>query len=191
MAAVLAAVVPTAAHAAGGSVSGRVTDSAGAPLAAVCVRLGSSTPYRHVVASSTTADDGTYSVTAAAGSYHVWFEDCGGRDLVLSYWPGAASWPQAKQVTLADGQQLSAIDGSLARGGSVSGVVTDTSGAPVRGVRVDLRLTTMNNFPYPQETRPRPTRRAGTRRTASRRGGTARRSTPTTATPTSSTATPR
>lgn len=150
--AVVSAALPAApAHAAGGTIAGRVTGSGGVPLDGVCVKVSAPQPYSRPVASATSAGDGTYAVTAPAGSYVVSFVDCGGRDLVTSFWRGVRTRWAATPVTVSDGQRIDGIDGTLGAGGAMSGVVTTTAGTPVHDAQVSLRFSTANNTTLPED----------------------------------------
>lgn len=147
--AVVAAALPTAAYAADGSVTGRVITKSGTPAGAVCVRLSASRDwYSPVAASGTTAADGTYALSVAPGAYYVTFDDCGGRDLVTSFWPGVRDDGAAKTVAVPDGGTVSGVDATLEQGGSISGLVTDTAGRPQAGAFV--YPMTPGNSRYPK-----------------------------------------
>ncbi|HEU0129749.1 MAG TPA: carboxypeptidase regulatory-like domain-containing protein [Mycobacteriales bacterium] len=146
------AAAPGVASASGATVSGRVADTGGTPLADVCVGLVSSAVNGTPVATARTGADGTYGVTAPAGSYYVRFADCGDRDLVTRYWPNAPYRYNATVVTLADGQQRTGVDGTMPRGGAMSGTVRNTAGEPIANASVDLRPVSDGSIPYPIDT---------------------------------------
>jgi hypothetical protein len=138
-----------AAYAADATVSGYVTDAAGAPLADVCAEVVANAHNGTAVASVRTAADGGYTASAPAGSYYVRFRDCGNRDLVTRYWPNAVHRYNATLVALADGQQRTGVNGTMPRGGALSGTVTNTAGEPVQNVHVDLRPVSDQSHPLP------------------------------------------
>ncbi len=115
-----------------GSISGVVTDSTGAPLQGMYVyanRDGSG--Y-----GSSTAADGTYRIDGlTAGSYTVQFQDSTG--VYLDEWfDDVADQGSAAEVVVAAGEAVVGVDASLARAGSISGVVTDSTGAPLQDIYV-------------------------------------------------------
>ena len=153
--AVVTAALPAApAHAAGGTIAGRVTGPGGGPLADVCVTVGGPFGYPYSpspIASARTPADGTYTLSAPAGTYMVAFADCGGRDLVTSYW-GGARYGSGSRLTIGEGEHRSGIDGALVAGGSMSGRVTNTSGEPLSSSHVLLRLGGPMGASYPEDT---------------------------------------
>jgi hypothetical protein len=128
---------PTSAFAVG-SISGTVTAAAGgAPVAEaeVCAEaLGPSENFECVE----TASNGTYTVPSMdAGNYKVGFWPVPGLDLVSEYWEEAPTWSEADQVTVTDGANTPAIDGTLDPGGWIEGRVVDAiSRAGLKGIIV-------------------------------------------------------
>ncbi len=129
----------------GANVSGTVFDPQGAALGGICVNAEVATANgRDQVAWSTTASDGTYTLSGLpVGAVQVRFQDC---NHVGPYLP--QSWknrdgPQAADViTLTAGQQQTGIDARLAAAGAISGTVTDTKGAPLGGICVQATTDT-------------------------------------------------
>jgi hypothetical protein len=118
-----------------GSISGLVTLE-GKPAASVHVSLhpGDWTGEDRPVARTTTDREGRYSLSGlASGRYRVTAYAAG---YVLSS-PGEA-WRPGKQVTLAEGESAEGVDLALARGGVVTGRVTDATGRAVVAQRVRL-----------------------------------------------------
>ena len=126
--------------AAGGSISGAVTDASGAPLAGICV-------YAYTTSNTfggfqTSAADGTYVISGlAAGSYDVQFKDCNNiGSYALQYYnataAGSTSSSGATAVTVSAATTASGINAVMAAGGSISGAVTDASGAPLANICV-------------------------------------------------------
>ena len=72
-----------------------------------------------------TAADGTYTITGlASGDYRVHAE---GKGLAGEFYDNTADWGQAARVTVTAGQTTSAINFSMAAGGTISGVVLRAS----------------------------------------------------------------
>ncbi|MGO9902096.1 MAG: carboxypeptidase regulatory-like domain-containing protein [Solirubrobacteraceae bacterium] len=122
------------AHLAGGnSISGTVSDSNGHPITSgVCVSaVPALTDDYSVYYSDGLASDGSYTIdTLPAGSYHVTFSDCSGRNDITQTLPGS--------VTVAPGQAVQGIDATMQPATSISGHVysgQDTS-SPLGGLCV-------------------------------------------------------
>ncbi len=131
-----------------GEITGSVTDDGGSPLAGVTVTL------QYGQQSMTTGADGVYRFAGLTpGRFAVSFKPAenttGGssttgylgqcyQDVPISNcygWPGSGngqSW-----VTVAGGQVTDSINARLHPAGAISGTVTDTSGHPLAGIRVD------------------------------------------------------
>ncbi|WP_344344537.1 cell wall-binding repeat-containing protein [Agrococcus versicolor] len=122
------------AHAAPVTVSGIVTDAAGAPLSDILVELAGQVPYRPAVSYRTGAD-GRYTLSdVAPGTFHLSLDDRGSRGDALNF---ASAW---RTVVVQDGIPRT-IDVTLQRNGLVVGsVVEATSGEPV--VHTSLAATT-------------------------------------------------
>ena len=132
-----------------GALSGRVTDSHGAPLAGVVasVTLQDYSPGPH--AEPVTAADGTFRVTGlVAGSYTVCFDAAaatGGSaahgyqdecwdDVPTPY--SGISLDSLTQVPVTLGHLSAGIDAQLGEAGGLQGVVRDAGGHPLAGVQV-------------------------------------------------------
>jgi len=61
------------------------------------------------------------------------------RDYASEYWNDRAQPWQAEYFTVAEGQTLTGMDAALEKGGSMSGRVVGTGGAPLADVRIDAR----------------------------------------------------
>ncbi|MFK7920234.1 MAG: carboxypeptidase-like regulatory domain-containing protein [Ilumatobacter sp.] len=112
-----------------GSISGTVTTAQG-PRAGVSVCAGRE---GETLVCATTSSAGTYEIpTLPIGvEFTVSFETDG---FVTQFWENANSFGSATPVTILSGGPTSGIDAVLAAGGSVSGTVTDATGAPFPGV---------------------------------------------------------
>ena len=128
-----------------GALAGRVTDAAGTGLAGVLVSaFDPSTPeYGPYVA--LTEPDGTYTVAGlAAGSYQVCFYTQGASGasptgyLDECYADQPPRTTSATPVPVSVGQTSTGIDAALAVAGAITGLVTDSAGAPVRDVDVKV-----------------------------------------------------
>lgn len=115
--------------AAGATVRGTVTDSAGSPVAAVTVTLygyaeGNSDPvaYREV----TTPADGNWTIEGidpVADYWHVRFADSLGR-FATQYWDGLSEYYVPTPIELTEGAVVDAIDATMYRQGTISGIVS-------------------------------------------------------------------
>ena len=134
--------------AAGGSISGTVTDAGSDPLGDVAVDVVD-TGGNEVGPFVETASDGTYTVAGLpAGTYHVCFapstytigsSDSGYLDQCYDgvAWDGnSADVTGATSVVVASGATRSGIGAVLAAGGAVSGTVTDAGHHPLDDVNV-------------------------------------------------------
>jgi hypothetical protein len=139
--------------AAGGALSGRVTDSAGTGLAGVLISaFDPSTPeWGPYVALSD--QDGTYTVAGlAAGSYQVCFYSQGASDasptgyLDECYDDQPAHTTSGTPVEVSLGQTSTGVDAALAVAGAITGLVTDSSGAPVSDIDVKVRVSGSSRF---------------------------------------------
>ena len=112
----------------GGTVTGRVTDRAGVPLAGISVSVASRT--------SLTAADGTYRVEGLpAGSYSAFFYDSQG-DFQAQYFNDQPTSQLANKINITLGGTATSIDASLRRFGAITGRVSGPTGAPLQGITV-------------------------------------------------------
>jgi protocatechuate 3,4-dioxygenase beta subunit len=121
---------------AGGTVSGRVTDSAGNPFQGVSVTCFAEGSERSSLVTTNAA--GEYIIGGLPpGNYRVRFRPPSGFHL-LEWYNNKNSFATANTVSIVVGQTTSGIDAqlSIGDGGSVSGRVTNGSGAGIEGVPV-------------------------------------------------------
>jgi carboxypeptidase family protein len=120
----------TAQAAGSGSISGKVTDEAGLPRAGMCVAAGNI--YAHEMRSTTTANDGTYTVSGLSNaSFSVVFRDCTAEPRYLTEWyDNQIDYYSADPVTVTAGTAVSGIDAALTLGGFIKGTLTDDDGTP-------------------------------------------------------------
>ncbi len=122
------------------TISGTVSrQDDGTPLENVSVYVTSADFTQGGVA--VTGTDGGYAVPGLQpGEYTVRFTtDTSGAGFITEYWDDARSWDRAQRITVLGGEEISGIDASLERGGSISGRVTrESDDAPVAGVHVQL-----------------------------------------------------
>ncbi len=125
-----------------GSISGRVVDADGAPIAGVCVNVESGPGAQ-------TDGDGLYSITEIdTGSYKVTYRDCNATQHFVSQWYlGHADSGAADPVSVTDGADTPLQDLTLATGVVVQGTVTDTNGQSLSGINVNINATTGNGSP--------------------------------------------
>ncbi|HEX4442112.1 MAG TPA: carboxypeptidase regulatory-like domain-containing protein [Galbitalea sp.] len=130
------------------SVAGTVTDaSESLPLADVSVQI-TSDDYTYFD-STTTADDGTYSLsTIPAGNYTLQFIPAGGSNYVQQCWQNDSCLDQNQTYfAVVDGAQLTGYDAALQPGGTMTGTVV-TANSPTTGianVSVNLQADDGNN----------------------------------------------
>ncbi|HET6809503.1 MAG TPA: carboxypeptidase-like regulatory domain-containing protein [Acidimicrobiales bacterium] len=126
----------------GGSITGVVTDEAGAPLAGICVEaypfvMFSWSMPANGVSSGPTDSSGSYSIPGlAAGDYKVRFADCSGNQHFPLWYQQHPDFQSAQMVQVQAGATLSGIDAQLGPGGLLTGAITDQSGNPEPGICV-------------------------------------------------------
>ena len=134
-----------AALALGGSISGTVTDTSGAPLSHIYVSVYDA-PHDWVDYDFTDSA-GNYSLGGLrTGGYKVQFSDHSGTDgtYAFEWYDDKADFDSADLVPVAAGSDTSGIDAALALGGAISGTVTDTSGIPLSDIYVIVWDTSHN-----------------------------------------------
>jgi len=133
-----------------GIMTGKVTNSAGHPLADVCIvatnTKGAVPALRGPGLLDTgttgvfgfTTPKGTYKLMGlAAGRYVVSFNDCFFRERYAAQWyPDKSSIGSAAVVTIRSGKTTPGISGRLAPGGTISGHVTNASGKSLGSICV-------------------------------------------------------
>ncbi len=130
--------------AAGGEITGTLSDAASAPVAGLCVNaiVGGVS-----VATAVTDATGSYTLSGlSASSPVVEFAPCGAAGLTPGYLAqyydgspgGASSATNAQPVPVGVGQTVSSINAVMAAGGGVAGTVSDANGAPVVGLCVNV-----------------------------------------------------
>lgn len=143
----LATPVTAASVAAPGSIAGTVTDDTGAPLGGIAVRVYDLDPMTgDVVVGEDVTDAGTgeYLVGGIDPDpyYRVQFSDPDGEWATEYYDDSIAATvgagPFAQWVPVADGATTEDIDASLEVGGSISGRLITSTGAPVASGEVSL-----------------------------------------------------
>ena len=127
---------------AGGTITGTVTNGAGKPLPRICVQATVSgsraSTFFFGSGFALTKKDGSYALKGLPpASYVIQYLDCG-HEVYGSRWYQQKATPQsATPVTVTAGGTTTGIDGKLARGGSISGVVRGSTGAVLRGACVE------------------------------------------------------
>ncbi len=133
-----------AALAADGTISGTVTAAAGgAPLGGVSVQVNPSVCCG-AGASTSTAANGTWSVSVPAGAYAVSFSL---NDYATQYWENTANPYLATSVEVTAGMTSPNINAALVADGLVSGtVIAAAGGSPLAGVTVSFQDPTTEVF---------------------------------------------
>lgn len=120
-----------------GTIAGVVTGPDGVtPLGGVTVVAG---PFSGsgVGSFATTLSDGSYEITGlSSGSYRVQFSPPSGSSYAWEYFNNTQDYFSAMTVAVVSGATTPSINASLELGGTISGVVTGSDGAPLAGVSV-------------------------------------------------------
>ena len=132
---------------AGAIISGKVTDTHGAPLKGICVDVSG-----RGFSAAITAADGTYSAIALpTGTYTVAFE--GGCRNTGSFAPqfyrGQVNSGSADPVTATAGHTTAGINAAMQSGGTITGVVTDSSGNPLNRLCVSVETPSEAQYGFP------------------------------------------
>lgn len=118
-----------------GSLSGRVVDADGDPIAAVQVQLQSAA---FQLAYVTTDADGVYTAPdLRPGAWRVGFEPPTGSPFVAELYDDARTYETQTVVTLASGEAKTLNDAVLARGNTISGRILAPDGTPRAGIEVN------------------------------------------------------
>lgn len=129
----------------GGTISGRVTTPAGAPLVGACVEVRNADHpgWSLVRAAARTGPDGRYSIGAlSTGEYAVHVFECSaGPPAFRDQWySGGESLAAADRVAVTAGSESSGIDVEMNEGSVISGRVTGPGGGPVKGICVTVKF---------------------------------------------------
>ncbi|WP_028045224.1 carboxypeptidase regulatory-like domain-containing protein [Cellulomonas sp. URHE0023] len=117
-----------------GTISGKVLDTDGGPIAGVAVQLQS---VAFVYASTTTGADGTYTAGGLRpGDWRVSFTAPNGSAWVSELYDDAHTPETQTVVPLAPGASVTLHDAVLARGGTISGRILAPDGTPRAGIEV-------------------------------------------------------
>lgn len=112
---------------AAGEISGIVTSDGVAALQGICVYAHKSR-WRSVAAAVTDAS-GSYTLRVRPGEYAVRFADCRDQGWVSEWYADVLSFERATFLAVNEYSSLSGIDAVLSPEGTISGIVTDGSGA--------------------------------------------------------------
>ena len=120
-------------------IRGTVTTSTGAPVPGATVSATSTTGASSVqaMAETRTAEDGSYTVLAHAGTYVVAFTPPVDANLLTEYYDNSPDFAGAEQVTVMAGNDAVGIDAHLTAAGSISGTITAPDGTPVADAKVE------------------------------------------------------
>jgi 5-hydroxyisourate hydrolase-like protein (transthyretin family) len=122
-----------------GQITGRVATADGTPIEDAYVTAWSFDEDSQEWVSgrgTTTGADGTYRLTAAAGTHKVRFEAYD-QGFLAEYYDDAATREQATDVVVGSGA-VSGIDAALVKGAVISGTVTSEDGQPLEDINVIL-----------------------------------------------------
>lgn len=123
-----------------GTLSGRVLDPDGNPVAGVTVVAYDA---RLNYATATTTSSGTWSIRNVPGrTYRLRAYAGETSPWVDRFYPSNWDFCTSTPVTLGDTETLDGLDITVARGGELHGVVQDLAGTPLVGVPVEARGTT-------------------------------------------------
>ena len=120
-------------------IRGTVTTSTGAPVPGATVSATSTTGASSVqaMAETRTAEDGSYTVLAHAGTYVVAFTPPVDANLLTEYYDNSPDFAGAEQVTVMAGNDAVGIDAHLTAAGSISGTIAAPDGTPVADAKVE------------------------------------------------------
>jgi hypothetical protein len=117
-----------------GSVSGRVVDGQGNPLAGINVSVNAYDGAGPSTGTQTDADGTYHTDPLPADDYRVQFDDPTDA-FANQYWDGHAAWNDADRLHL-EGSDRTDIDATLSIAATISGVVTDDTSTPLAAVCV-------------------------------------------------------
>ncbi len=121
----------------GATISGRVTDDGGNPIANICVYgvIDTSDGFDGI-GWANTAVDGTYTMSGVPPTtVKLVFQDCNTvGPFVQEWWDDATTPETATPITVASGDVRTGIDAELQPAGAITGRVTDGGGNPIEGV---------------------------------------------------------
>jgi len=129
------------------TVSGRVTDTLGAPLGNIYVIAFVASSGQQANASPGTAADGTYSISSLSPttSYKILFYDMNSV-YALEFYNGAGTWATATPVT----GSSTGIDAAMQNAAPITGTVTDAvTHAPIQYCNVEWEDSTLNGLNPP------------------------------------------
>ncbi len=123
----------------GGEISGTVTNSDQNNVAMACVTAyPAGDPFQQPFSSSTDVN-GAYTIRGMpTGDYKVSFGNCGSGPYTTEWWNDKPSRDTADPVTVTAGQTAVNTDAELARGGTMTGLITAPGGAPIQGACVNI-----------------------------------------------------
>ena len=121
----------------GGSITGRVTDASGAAiLDAIVVAYDSNNTGGPNVSYAKTDADGNYNLQGLpTGNYRVEFDGTGS-GFFRQYYNNSPDMAGSAPVSVTVSKATTGVNASLVKGASISGVVTNSSGAGIQGVFV-------------------------------------------------------
>jgi hypothetical protein len=110
-----------------GAIQGTVKDTAGAPLAGICVRATNQSTQASF--NGTAGANGVYRLSdVVSGTYTVDFRDCAAGVYLPQWYNGASTEADATPVTVSTNTTTFGIGAALVRGGEVTGAVHDPAG---------------------------------------------------------------
>ncbi len=128
----------------GGNISGNVVSTFGEPLQGVCVRVHLS--VYNIIPSAYTDADGNYVVRGIpSGVCKVEFLDYS-NGYLSEWYSDKANLDAADAIEVVAPETVSGVNAELAKGGSISGNVTNTSGEPLQDIWIDVYDTASDSW---------------------------------------------
>lgn len=131
------------------AISGRITDTAGNPIANECVAAETGPDAYGFAGFAQTGTDGTYLMKALPdGTYTIAFNTCSDQGHLIQYFDGAPDQAGATPLTVSAGANLTGIDAVLGIGGAITGTITGEDGAPIANACVSVQRTSGYSFDF-------------------------------------------
>jgi hypothetical protein len=132
----------------GGIISGTVTDAHGSPVRGICVGVSGGPSY----GATRTGAGGKYTIVAlGSGSYQLFFSGgCGNAgSYAPQYYRGQVNFASATPIKVSAGHTTAGIDVAMQPGGTITGLVTDSSGNRLNGICVEVQVPAVARYGFP------------------------------------------